>query len=359
MFRHKFAFLFLIFSAVNLFAQNNSPLDGRNWGVVYDVPATKDVKVKTDVPYSGNLTIDVYSPPNAKPNDKFPAVIFLNAIGDMPDNKVKTWGIYRSYPRLVAAHNMVGISMDMDGARIQESLRALFEFLEKDGAKYGIDATRLGVYAASANVTQSAIFLMNDNAPKSIKAAVLYYGAPPEMRLRKDLPVLFVIAEGDMPRMSSAMPALWQRIAESGAPWTLQMGSGLPHAFDSFANTDESRRIIQQTIAFWKSNLEAVPQPAKDANSGREILAAIYGNNVARAAELLQKYVAENPNDTIALNNYGRILVELRRYEEASAVYEKALSLGATEPGVYRVEAWRNYLGRKRGWIFSNPIYVR
>ncbi|HXF86041.1 MAG TPA: CehA/McbA family metallohydrolase [Anaerolineales bacterium] len=31
----------------------------------------------------------------------------------------------------------------------------------------------------------------------------------------------------------------------------------------------------------------------------------------------------------------------------------------ATEPGVYRVEVYRNYLGRKRGWIFSNPIYVR
>lgn len=31
----------------------------------------------------------------------------------------------------------------------------------------------------------------------------------------------------------------------------------------------------------------------------------------------------------------------------------------ATEPGVYRVEVWRNYLGRKRGWIFTNPIYVR
>jgi len=31
----------------------------------------------------------------------------------------------------------------------------------------------------------------------------------------------------------------------------------------------------------------------------------------------------------------------------------------ATEPGVYRVEVWRNYLGRKRGWIFSNPIYLR
>jgi hypothetical protein len=30
-----------------------------------------------------------------------------------------------------------------------------------------------------------------------------------------------------------------------------------------------------------------------------------------------------------------------------------------TEPGVYRIEAHRNYLGRKRGWIYSNPIYVR
>ena len=29
------------------------------------------------------------------------------------------------------------------------------------------------------------------------------------------------------------------------------------------------------------------------------------------------------------------------------------------DPGVYRVEAYMNYLGHRRGWIFSNPIYVR
>jgi hypothetical protein len=28
------------------------------------------------------------------------------------------------------------------------------------------------------------------------------------------------------------------------------------------------------------------------------------------------------------------------------------------EPGVYRVEAYRQFLGRHRGWIFSNPIYI-
>jgi hypothetical protein len=28
------------------------------------------------------------------------------------------------------------------------------------------------------------------------------------------------------------------------------------------------------------------------------------------------------------------------------------------EPGVFRVEAYKRYLGKERGWIFSNPIYV-
>jgi len=31
----------------------------------------------------------------------------------------------------------------------------------------------------------------------------------------------------------------------------------------------------------------------------------------------------------------------------------------ATEPGVYRLEAYINYLGRRRGWIYSNPVYIR
>lgn len=31
----------------------------------------------------------------------------------------------------------------------------------------------------------------------------------------------------------------------------------------------------------------------------------------------------------------------------------------AAEPGVYRVEAYRRFLGKLRGWIFSNPIYLR
>jgi hypothetical protein len=31
----------------------------------------------------------------------------------------------------------------------------------------------------------------------------------------------------------------------------------------------------------------------------------------------------------------------------------------ANQPGIYRVESYVQFLGRRRGWIFSNPIYVR
>lgn len=48
----------------------------------------------------------------------------------------------------------------------------------------------------------------------------------------------------------------------------------------------------------------------------------------------------------------GRVIHVERR---AQALTYRA----GVQPGVYRVEAYRPYLGRKRGWIFSNPIYVR
>lgn len=347
MFRHKIVFILIfVFSFINLFAQNNpppqqrSPLDPTVWGVVYDVPATKNVKVKTDVTYfkdaRSNLTIDVYTPPDLKAGEKLPAVVFLNAIGDQPDNKVKHWEIYKSFPRLVAAHGMVGISMEADGSRIQENLRSLFDFLAREGDKHGIDGSRLGVYAASANTTQSLIYLMSETASKGIRAAALYYGVTPapEARLRKDLPVLFVLAEGDLQGLGQQSMGLWQRVAQSGAPWTLMFASNLPHAFDAFSDNDESRLIIRQTIAFWKTHLEPVPQPDWKPSESRAIVAALYGSDNNKSAALLSKYTAENPGDAQAFIHYARVLSRLQRFDESFAAFEKASRLDANNPAI-------------------------
>jgi len=34
------------------------------------------------------------------------------------------------------------------------------------------------------------------------------------------------------------------------------------------------------------------------------------------------------------------------------------IEIEVSSPGIYRVECYRKFLGRKRGWIFSNPIYI-
>jgi hypothetical protein len=78
-------------------------------GVVYAVPGMDKVVVRADVPYkkteAGELKLDLYypNPPDAKPGGKLPAVVFINGVGDRPDNKLKDWEIYKSWARLVAA----------------------------------------------------------------------------------------------------------------------------------------------------------------------------------------------------------------------------------------------------------------
>ena len=47
----------------------------------------------------------------------------------------------------------------------------------------------------------------------------------------------------------------------------------------------------------------------------------------------------------------GRALKEWKRGDNFAHI--------VTEPGIYRVEVYRQYLGRNVGWIYSNPIFVR
>src|SRR6185295_4249377 len=150
-------------------------------------------------------------------------------IGDTPgQQKVKDWGIYSTWPCLIAANGMIGVSMETDPDRILACLVRVFDFLATEGAKYGVDGTRISCYAASANVTAASDYLLGDSAHVGIRAAVLYYGGPPQREPKPGLPVLFVVAESDAPRLGEALTALWQRVVAAKAPWDLVYASGLP-----------------------------------------------------------------------------------------------------------------------------------
>ncbi|MDQ2670190.1 MAG: tetratricopeptide repeat protein, partial [Gemmatimonadota bacterium] len=55
---------------------------------------------------------------------------------------------------------------------------------------------------------------------------------------------------------------------------------------------------------------------------------------VTRTAELLGRWVEVNPDDSEAIRQYARTLVQLQRYDEAGPLYERAYALDPTHPGV-------------------------
>ena len=138
----------LIIVAFPVYGQQQalSIFDGRSWGVVLEHPDMKNVLVRANVPYlsdsKGTLKLDVYLPPDAKPTDRLPAIIFLNSLGDAPgEMKAKDWGTHRTGPQLMAANKYVGISMECERDRPIESIKGVFSFIEKEGSKYNIDGT--------------------------------------------------------------------------------------------------------------------------------------------------------------------------------------------------------------------------
>jgi tetratricopeptide (TPR) repeat protein len=309
--------------------QNLSIFDGRSWGVVLEHPDMKNVSLRSNVPYlsdsKGALRLDVYLPPGVKATDRLPAIIFLNSLGDAPGEiKAKDWGTYRTWPQLMAANKYVGISMECDRERPIESLKGVFSFIEKEGSKYNIDPTRLGVYAASANVTQSVNYLMSPDAYPGIKAAVLYYGRQPQGPFRKDLPVLFVIPEGDV---RSGYSTIWNEVLKNNAPWRIQMATGLIHAFDTFNDDDNSRIIIKETISFWQNHLDVIAPHSWPNSIGRATLAAQYGGDLPKAAALMKTWATDHPDDARALSQYGGILLHLKQFDEAEQFLKKAISI--------------------------------
>ena len=130
-----------------------------------------------------------------------------------------------------------------------------------------------------ANVSRSSEYLISSEAFEGIKAAVLYYGRPPVCSFRKDLQVLFVIAEGDMNR---GYQNLWAEVLKNNAPWTIKMATGMPHGFDVNTDNNEARILIKETISFWKNHLDTVRAPSWKYSLGRDIIGSLQMNRPKR-----------------------------------------------------------------------------
>jgi acetyl esterase/lipase len=86
--------------------------------IVYRVPGMEKVKIHQDVTYKSveakDLKMDIYTPSGLSAESCLPAVIFIHG-GYLPPTITvlpKDWGMFKSYGKLMAASEFIGITFN-------------------------------------------------------------------------------------------------------------------------------------------------------------------------------------------------------------------------------------------------------
>lgn len=285
-------------------AEPMSPHDVTSYPVVWSVPEAERIVPRAGIAFGdGDHRLTLYVPREAK--GPVPVVVFANVTGIDFD----TWEIYRSWGRLVAAHGMAGVVYQggRDAAAAKRSLDAVLAWLGSHAKEQGLDASRVGVWACSANVSLALPWLM-EGAPASVRTAVLYYGGTEVPRLRKDLPLLYVLAGRDAPQLNATIRGLFADALREGAPWTMVVSPRLTHAFDALDEGAESRNLVRETVAFLVDRLVA-PLPSGPAPSpARAALTHVFGREDADAEAAYRRILEARPDDEGAKRALERVL---------------------------------------------------
>lgn len=169
---------------------------------------------------------------------------------------------YQSWARIAAANGIVAIVPDLRAEpgtgnattpvrALGDDFQRLVTHLTEHASEYGVDPSRIAVYAASG-ATWAALPAVEDTRQSAIKAAVIYYGSANIQNFRRNLPLLWVRAGLDSERTNAAIASASSLALSQNAPVTLLNHPTGRHAFEGRDNNAATRAIIEQTIAFVK-----------------------------------------------------------------------------------------------------------
>src|SRR5689334_9068614 len=148
--------------------------------VVYEIDGMHAVPVRRGIQYAdadaGPLMLDLYLPPSITTP---PPVVVI--VGGFPDVGVplalgctsNEMEMTISWAQLVAASGMAAVSYTkQDPAR---DAQRLFAYLDAHAATLGVDASRIGIWAASGNVPVALSLLLRESSAR-VACAALGYG---------------------------------------------------------------------------------------------------------------------------------------------------------------------------------------
>lgn len=248
--------------------------------VVYRIQGMDDVPVRRDIVYKTTagpaLLMDIYYPPEARPGTRVPLVVIILGFPD-PESGGRMFGPLTSWARLIA---MSGMAAAIYGTSTPaEDVHDVFAYLRENAAPLGINPRRIGVYAASANVPVGLSLLMRDadcrcatllcgytfdvEGSTAFAEASRQYGFVNATAGRSidELPAgvpLFVLRAGreHSPGLNAALDQFAARALARNLPLTFVNHATGAHAADMDDDTDATRRIVRQVLAFLRLHLE-------------------------------------------------------------------------------------------------------
>jgi len=249
--------------------------------VVYTLPGMEALEVRRDIAYrstaGGELLMDVYYP-TAAAGSGAPVVVCPLAYPD-PEARVRMYGPVTSWAQLMAASGMAAVLYGASAPA--EDVHAALHHLRTNAGPLGIDAGRMGIFAASGNVTVALSALMRD---AQLKCAALLCGYTMDLDgstavadtskqfgfadacagksvddLPDDVPMLFVRAGRDQfPGLNHALDKVIARALARNLPLTLVNHGTGTHGFDLDEDSEPSRGIIRHVLAFLRLHLGAL-----------------------------------------------------------------------------------------------------
>ena len=193
-------------------------------------------------------------------------------------NDWRTAAFYTSFGRVLAAEGLAAVNFDKRLARDRASVvtasddtLALVDYLKNNATKYGLDTSRLCSWHFSAGGTVAGTML-GDKSPAScvvLTYTILSFGdgdrdaqlaphsALVQARERGDRfpPTLVVRAGRDAKPLNDSIDAFVAAGLAKNGPVSLINYPAGDHGFEILNDTDETRRVIAQSIAWVKSRL--------------------------------------------------------------------------------------------------------
>jgi dienelactone hydrolase len=239
------------------------PVDLTKTRVVVRFAAMDKVSVREGLVFKSvdgtDLTMDLYAVPGTGPQ---PAVVLVSG-----GARVRDWGLYRDYGRIVGASNVVAVIPDKRFQGPQgfeqgsEDTLSLLAHLRAHAAKYAIDPDRICLWTFSGGGSLAQLGIDPTNR---LSCVVSYYGlgeAGPRLALQQHAatmpPMLVVRAGRDNPGLNNAIDVFASTALSLNAPVTIMNYPNGLHAFEvedqrpetrEPGNMAETERILRTTM---------------------------------------------------------------------------------------------------------------